>query len=162
MRRWFCRLQLPLVLASAVILGSDILLSQIQDFLEPGESDPRIYIPQEHNDPFISPGTWFRFRRLLRLAGLRWRYWNPSLHGIELSSSLLLCLYHFGTDHIENSSFLVAFVSVAGGTCLRSRCPETALVYPPISRSLHSNGSKRYNMNSQSVHTKRTVCISHS
>jgi hypothetical protein len=29
--------------------------------------------------------------------------------------------------------------------CLPSRCPETCLVYPPISRSLHSNGSTRYN-----------------
>jgi hypothetical protein len=29
--------------------------------------------------------------------------------------------------------------------CLPSRCPETGLVYPPISWSLHSNGSTRYN-----------------
>jgi hypothetical protein len=28
------------------------------------------------------------------------------------------------------------FVSVATGTCLPSRCPETTLLYPPISRSL--------------------------
>jgi hypothetical protein len=34
-------------------------------------------------------------------------------------------------------------VSVAGGT---SRCPETALVYIPISQSLHSNSSTRYNI----------------
>jgi hypothetical protein len=53
----FCRLQLLLVLASAVIFGSEprgthdhILLSQIRDF---------------------------PFRRLLRLAGLRWRYSTP-------------------------------------------------------------------------------------
>jgi hypothetical protein len=32
------------------------------------------------------------------------------------------------------------------GTCLPSRCPETALVYPPISLSLHSNGSTQYNI----------------
>jgi hypothetical protein len=30
--------------------------------------------------------------------------------------------------------------------CLRSRCPGTALVYPPISRLLHSNGSTRYSI----------------
>jgi hypothetical protein len=55
-----CRLQLLLALASAVILGSEsrgardlILLSQIRDFL---------------------------FRRLLRLAGLRWRYSTPPPH----------------------------------------------------------------------------------
>jgi hypothetical protein len=53
-RRRVCRLQLLLVLASAVILGSGyrgtrdhILLSQIRDF---------------------------PFRRLLRVAGLRWKY----------------------------------------------------------------------------------------
>jgi hypothetical protein len=28
---------------------------------------------------------------------------------------------------------------LATGTCLPSRCPETTLVYPPISRLLHSN-----------------------
>jgi hypothetical protein len=58
-----CRLQLLLVLASAVILGSEfrgiryhILLSQIRKF---------------------------PFRRLLRLTGLRWRYSTPPPHGIS-------------------------------------------------------------------------------
>jgi hypothetical protein len=58
-----CHLQLLPVLASAVIFGSEsrgtrahILLSQIRDF---------------------------PFRRLLRLAGLRWRYSNAPPHGIE-------------------------------------------------------------------------------
>jgi hypothetical protein len=56
-----CRLQLLLALASAVILGSEslgtrdhILLSHIRDF---------------------------PFRRLLRLAGLWWRYSTPPPHG---------------------------------------------------------------------------------
>jgi hypothetical protein len=56
-----CRLQLLLALASAIILGSEplgtrdhILLSQIWDF---------------------------PFRRLLRLAGSRWRYSTPPPHG---------------------------------------------------------------------------------
>jgi hypothetical protein len=42
-----------------------------------GEPGPRIYIPQEQGGPIIPPGTGFPFRRLLRLAGLRWRYSNP-------------------------------------------------------------------------------------
>jgi hypothetical protein len=57
-----CCLQLLLALASGVILGSEsrgtrdhILLSQIRDF---------------------------PFRRLLRLAGLRWKYSTPSPHGL--------------------------------------------------------------------------------
>jgi hypothetical protein len=56
-RGWVCRLQLLLALASAIILGSEsrethehVLLSQIRDF---------------------------PFRRLLRLAGLRWKYSTP-------------------------------------------------------------------------------------
>jgi hypothetical protein len=56
-----CRLQLLLILVSAIILGSEsrgtrvhILLSQIRDF---------------------------PFRRLLRLAGLRWRHSTPPPHG---------------------------------------------------------------------------------
>jgi hypothetical protein len=45
-----------------------------------GGPDSRIYIPQEQSDPVIPPGTGFPFRRLLRLAGLRWRYSNPPPH----------------------------------------------------------------------------------
>jgi hypothetical protein len=59
-----CRLQLLLALASAVIFGPEsrktrghILLSQIRDF---------------------------SFRRLLRLAGSRWRYSTPPPHGSTL------------------------------------------------------------------------------
>jgi hypothetical protein len=61
-RRRVCRLQLLLALANAVIFGSGsrgtrdhILLSQIRDF---------------------------PFHRLLRRAGLRWRYSTPPPHGI--------------------------------------------------------------------------------
>jgi hypothetical protein len=51
---------------------------------QPGGPGPRIYIPQEQYGPVIPPGTGFPFRRLLRLAGLRWRYSNPSARGFEL------------------------------------------------------------------------------
>jgi hypothetical protein len=40
---------------------------------QPGGPGPRIYIPQEQEGPVIPPGTMFHFRRLLRLAGQRWR-----------------------------------------------------------------------------------------
>jgi hypothetical protein len=40
----------------------------------------------------------------------------------------------------------LACVSIAAGTCLPSRCPETGLVYPPISLLLSSNGSTLCNM----------------
>jgi hypothetical protein len=67
-----CRLQLLLALASAVIYGSDsrgtrdrILLSQIRDF---------------------------PFRRLLRLAGLRWRYSTPPPHGSNVLATTRLVI----------------------------------------------------------------------
>jgi hypothetical protein len=58
-----------------------------------GGPGPRIYIPQEQGGPVILPGTRFPFRRLLRLAGLRWRYSTPPLHlclSLSLSLSLML------------------------------------------------------------------------
>jgi hypothetical protein len=72
MRGWVCRLQLLLVLANAVILGSEyrgthgyILLSQIRDY-----SNLVGQIPQEQGSPVITRGTGFPFLRLLRLGGL--------------------------------------------------------------------------------------------
>jgi hypothetical protein len=77
-RRWVCRLQLLLVLASAVILGSEsrgtseqILLSQIWDF------------------PFCC---------LLGLAGLRWRYSTSHHTGLN-RSSLYGSLYSLTHTH---------------------------------------------------------------
>jgi hypothetical protein len=51
---------------------------------QPGGPGPRIYTPQEQGDLVMPPGTGFPFRRLLRLAGLRWRYSTPPPHGITL------------------------------------------------------------------------------
>jgi hypothetical protein len=84
-----CNLPLLLVFAITVTLGSEsrgtqdhILLSQFLRLPQPGGPGPRIYIPQEQGGPVIPPGTGFPFRRLLRLAGLRWRYSIPPPHGI--------------------------------------------------------------------------------
>jgi hypothetical protein len=59
----------------------------------PGVSGPRIYIPQEQGGPVISPGTGFAFRRLLRLAGLRWRYSNQPSHGPHTQRIFHSCLF---------------------------------------------------------------------
>jgi hypothetical protein len=37
-------------------------------------------------------------------------------------------------------------VFIAMGTCLLSYCPETAVVYSPISQSLHINGCTHYSI----------------
>jgi hypothetical protein len=48
---------------------------------QPGGPGPHIYIPQEHGDPVMPPGTGFPFRRLLRLSVLRWSYSSRPPHG---------------------------------------------------------------------------------
>jgi hypothetical protein len=53
---------------------------------QPGGPGPRIYIPEEKGGPVILPGTGFLFRRLLRLAGLQWRYSTPPPQGIVSKS----------------------------------------------------------------------------
>jgi hypothetical protein len=49
----------------------------ILTFPQPGGPGSRIYILQEQGGPVIATCTGFPLRRLLRLAGLRWRYCNP-------------------------------------------------------------------------------------
>jgi hypothetical protein len=76
-RGWVCRLQLLLVLASAVILRSEsrgphdhILLSQIRDFPNL-EGQTHVFINPRHRVARLyAPGTGVPFGRLLRLAGL--------------------------------------------------------------------------------------------
>jgi hypothetical protein len=86
-RRLVCRLQFLLVLlASAVILKSSpvglmttftVSYSRVP---QPEGLGRSIYTLQEDGDPVILSGTVFSFRRLLRLAGLRWIYSNPVPH----------------------------------------------------------------------------------
>jgi hypothetical protein len=140
-RGWVCSLQFLLTLASAVNLRSKsrgthdhILLSQIRD--SPNlEAGPRIYIPQEQGGPVIPPGTGCPLRRLLRLAGLRWRYSNPPPHGMlsliwlpQFSSLQLL-----DTDLVDNTVHS-CMLTVSAGMC--SRYPARGYVTPFIKNTL--------------------------
>jgi hypothetical protein len=78
---------LLLGLASAVILRSEsrgtyyhILLSQIRDSPKLEDRVPVFITPRNR---VAQPGTGFLSRRLLRLAGLRWRYSTAPPHGIK-------------------------------------------------------------------------------
>jgi hypothetical protein len=71
----------------------------ISRFLQPGGPSPRIYIPQEQGGPVTPPSTEFPFHRLLRLAGLRWRYSNPPSDGIQFMKSLQGFLYRIARIH---------------------------------------------------------------
>jgi hypothetical protein len=53
---------------------------------QPGGPGPCTYVPQWQGGPVILPGRGFPFHRLLRLAGLRWRYSNPPPHKVKSQS----------------------------------------------------------------------------
>jgi hypothetical protein len=124
---------------------------------QPGGSGPRIYIPQEQGGPVIPPVTGFPFRRILRHAGLRWRYSNPPPRWISLNSRASCLqdnssvrttektqpLYCWGgvftasvhskncsAYHIENTALQCLPAFVSAGTCLPSRCSETCCIIP--------------------------------
>jgi hypothetical protein len=67
----------------------------------------------------------------------------PLQNSPELIAPTVLVINSRHGPHIKHRYSDVAFVSVAAGTCLPSCCPETAVIYSPISRSLHSNGCTR-------------------
>jgi hypothetical protein len=72
---------------SYCLVSDHILLSPTRP-LQPGRPGSCIHIPQEQGGPVIPPGTGFPFCRLLRLAGLRWWYYNPPPHGCMTSFSI--------------------------------------------------------------------------
>jgi hypothetical protein len=102
-----CRLQLLLALASAVIFGFEsprtrghILLSQIRDF---------------------------PFRRLLRLAGSRWRYSTPPSHG---SAWVTPVVFKITPRHGPQRKYIFPYCCVSAVKCLSSRCLGMGFVTP--------------------------------
>jgi hypothetical protein len=72
-RGWVSRLQFLLALASALILRSESAGFLIKFYFLRFETSP-IWSPGGPGGPVVPPPpTGFPFRRLLRLAGLRWR-----------------------------------------------------------------------------------------
>jgi hypothetical protein len=102
----------------------------------------RIYIPHEHGGPVIPSGTGIPFHRLLRLAGLRWRYSTPSSHII------------YDTDRTENTTVSTVVVQVSqllskGLHNTVSNSNSIALEALFVSRTSPSNGYIRHNINHQ-------------
>jgi hypothetical protein len=79
---------------------------------QPGGPGLHIYIPQEQGGQVIPPGTGFRFIRLLRLAGRRWRYANPPPHGEPTIKLIVLVTEPW---HGPNKNFFPHY-------CVFSRC----------------------------------------
>jgi hypothetical protein len=90
---------------------------------QPGGPGSRIYIPQEQGDQVTPPGTGFPSRRLLRLAGLRWRYSSLPPHG--MTDSLLTCpAYNIFARTAQKTLFL----------CFSSNAASVSLRLPVFSR----------------------------
>jgi hypothetical protein len=110
MRGRVCRLQLLLVLASAVILGSDsrgthdhILLFQIQ-YSPNLEGQVPVFIPQEQGGRVIPPRHWDG--RSVGWLNCCWLSPTPSFLASVSSRSMTSSwssLYNLGTDRTENT-----------------------------------------------------------
>jgi hypothetical protein len=59
----------------------------------------------------------FSFRRLLRLAGLRWRYSAPPPHGIELNSLIVLPIISRRRSHRKHRSSVAVFIVASAAIC---------------------------------------------
>jgi hypothetical protein len=112
-------------LASAVILRSesrgthDHIYTLRFETLQPGGPGPCIYNLQEERGPVNLPGTGFSLCRLLRHAGLRWRYSIPPPHGIRLWFSLPSNWY--GSRSTENTALLLLYTRVTTHCQLSSK-----------------------------------------
>jgi hypothetical protein len=99
-------------------------------------------VPWDSWQYFTVSDSRLPFSRLLRLAGLRWRYSTPPPHGILTILNWTLLYKHFtqtentvsNSIHIavclpirclETGSSIAVCVFAAAGMCLQSRCLET-------------------------------------
>jgi hypothetical protein len=112
-----CRLQLLLADNNAVLLRSDscaahdhMLLSQIRGSPNLESQIPYLY-PPEQGGPIIYPGTGYPFRRLLRLAGLRWIL-EPASTREVITSNYETTLGLIGSTTSKN------VLDCCGGSCL--------------------------------------------
>jgi hypothetical protein len=74
---------------------------------QPGEPGPHIYIAQEQGGPVVPPGTAVPFRRLLRLAGLRWRWLSAKYLKLLLFYYYYVCSSLLGLGRFF--SFLILY-----------------------------------------------------
>jgi hypothetical protein len=105
-------------------------------FETPQSGGPGPHVPQEQGGPVIPPSTGFPFRRLLRLAGLRWRYSNQPPDGY-LNYSRFSCTPYkpLYPDRVENTVSndllkIVVFSLPSNGRCLQSHLLATGVHTP--------------------------------
>jgi hypothetical protein len=94
-----------------------ILLSQLR-LPQPGGPGPHIYIFQEQGSPVIPQGTEFPFHRLLRLAGLQWRYSNPPPLGQNSPCKSRSQCQSYRTTHVKVKVKVTLQLTVSQSACL--------------------------------------------
>jgi hypothetical protein len=133
-----CRLHSLLVLASAVILGSEsrgthnhILLSLIRDSHNLEGQDLVIIFPRNRVAQLYHPGTGFPFRRFLRLAGLQWRYSNLPPRGVHYNIQLVQLITPRNAQRRKRLfHYCCILLLPSKQACLRSR--YLAMAYNPL------------------------------
>jgi hypothetical protein len=82
----------------------------------------------------------------------------PLQSSTEFIAPAVLVITSLHGPHRKHCSSIVALVSIATGTYLPSCCPETALVYSPVSQLLHSNGCTRYSIVTTVCYFRSSSC----
>jgi hypothetical protein len=94
---------------------------------QPAGSGPHIYIPQQQGGPVIPPGTAFPSRRLLHIAGLRWRHSTPPTHGFtDLANSKLVSVITSRNEQFRKHRSLL-YSDRFHGNILGKRYPVAAV-----------------------------------
>jgi hypothetical protein len=96
----------------------DIVLSQNRDSPNLYSQVPVFISPTEQGDPVITPDTGFPFRRLLRLAGLRWTY---SHHWLRSTALAIQPRYGPHRRHLFQDFLYCRALVRYHNTCLLSR-----------------------------------------
>jgi hypothetical protein len=111
---------------STITLWSESLRTRSHTLLshlrrpQPGWPGCRIYIPQEHGGPVISPSIGFPLRRLLRLTGLRWRYSN--LPPTWRARSPYVSIHHEQDGPVQSQSQSQSHITTDGQSISMSWC----------------------------------------
>jgi hypothetical protein len=120
-----------------------IFCSPDSRFPQPGGPGSRTYIPQEQGGPFVSPGTGFPFRRLLRIAEVfepisPWAddqlthcsscpAYNISVRTAQ-KTSFLCCCFHCCVRVCWDAHVIATQPLPSNGHCLQSHYLATAIV----------------------------------
>jgi hypothetical protein len=109
-----------------------VLLSHILDSPNMEDQVPVFIPPPKQGGPVIHPGTGPPLRRLLRLAGLRWRYSSPPPRGVtcRILSCQLSCQDNFSARTTSKSPALYC--------CARVRFRRNAFTDPLLRNGLHN------------------------